>query len=195
MIRILAVLLLFIATPGLASESEVDYKATIITVDYSFAAPVGEVRSTTAGNSTQGLGIEARIHASRSFKIGFLSSWQVFREDKRAPATFSGAEYERHTTSLLPVLATANYAWHHGAMRTFVGIGGGMMLSRRTLAALAEKTVSNTWYIAATGLAGAVYEITPGFGLEGKMRYAGGYKDGYKPLGMVQMTLGFVFFF
>jgi hypothetical protein len=195
MLRSLAVLFLMISTPALASEPEVDDDATIINADYSVASPVGELRSSTAGNSTQGLGFEMRIHASETLKIGFATSWQVFREHKSAPGTQSGAQYERHTASLVPVLATANYIWHHGAMRTFVGMGGGMMMSRRTLAALAEETVDTTWYIAASGLAGAVYELTAGFGLEGKMRYVGGYKDGYKPLGMVQMTLGFVFFF
>lgn len=194
MLRTIAVMLLMIATPALASESEVDRRGTIINADYSIAAPLGDTRSHTSHNSAQGLGLDVRIHGE-NLKWGLGTSWQVFRERRQAPGTATGAEFEHRTTSLLPVLATGYYVWRYGAMRTFAGAGVGAMMSRRTLEAQAEKTVDTTWYVAASGVAGVVYELTPGFGLETKFRYVGGYKNSYRPLGMVQLALGFVFFY
>jgi hypothetical protein len=187
-------MLVLIATPALASDTGVDRRGTIINADYSVAAPLGETRSHTSSNSAQGLGLDVRVHGEK-LKWGLGTSWQVFRERRQAPGTLTGAEFEDRTTSLLPVLATGYYVWRHGAMRTFVGAGVGAMMSRLSLEAQAEKTVDITWYVAASGVAGAVYELTPGFGLESKFRYVGGYKSSYKPVGMMQLTLGFVFFY
>ena len=95
----------------------------------------------------------------------------------------------------MPVTATAYYVWRFDTVYTFIGGGVGGMMSNRTLDAQAEQTKDTSWYVSATGLAVAVLEITPGFGLETKLRYVGGYKSDAKPIGMVQWTLGFVFFY
>ena len=48
---------------------------------------------------------------------------------------------------------------------------------------------------AASGGAGAMYEVTPGFGLETTVRYVGGYLSGHKPLGMAQLSFGIIFIY
>lgn len=192
--NIAALMLLVLATSGVASEAEVDYSGAIINVDYSLAVPLGEARSYTSKGSPQGLGMELRFHG-KHLKGGIGISWQVFREEKEAPGTLTGAKYENHTTSLLPILASGYYVWRHGGMRTFVGGGVGGMMAHLTLEAQAERTTDTIWYYGASGLAGSMFELTPGFGIEAKLRYIGGFKSSYKPIGMVQLSLGFIFLY
>jgi hypothetical protein len=191
----IAALILVLATFVAVSEVEADdAKGALVNVDYSLAIPLGEARSHTSGNSPQGLGLEVRFYGKHL--IGGLGvSWQIFRDERQAPGTPSGAEFEARTTSIFPMLATGYYVRQHGALRTFVGAGLGAMLFRRTLEAQAEETTDNSWYGAVSGLVGVLYEITPGFGMETKLRYVGGFKSGHQPPHMLQVTAGITFFY
>ena len=193
-LRKLAAFTLFFAAIVAVSPVEANNSGTMINVDYSLATPLGQARTYTPGLSGQGIGMEARFYGNR-LTGGIGISWQVFHDEKEAPGTLSGAQYETWTTSLLPLMASGYYLWNHGKIRTIIGGGVGGMLERRTLAAQAEETTEKTWYMAASGLAGAFYEMSPAFGLEAKLRYVGGFKGGIKPLGMVQATIGITFLY
>ena len=88
----------------------------IINVEYSIAQPLGKARDFAPSFSPQGLGLEARFY--REFFIGGLGvSWQIFRDEKQAPGTSSGAEYEAHRISLMPLLGTAYFLLNHNRLR------------------------------------------------------------------------------
>ena len=127
------------------------------------------------------------------FFAGASVSWQVFREERQSPNTVTGAEYEARTTSLVPVLAKGHYAWHHGNLHSFIGLGIGGMLFRRSMEERATETVDNTWYFAASSDAGVSYRVTPDIALDGKVLYVGGYKQGEAPPQMVQLFFGLTF--
>jgi hypothetical protein len=169
-----------------AQESGAEVKAkeqgALINADYIIAVPLGETRTFTARGSAQGLGLEARFY-KKFFIAGLGVSWQVFHEEKQAPGTPSGAEYEARKRSLVPVLASAYFRLNRDRLRTFVGAGVGAMMDRRTLEAQAEETTDKTWY------------VTPGFGAETKLRYVAGFKKDHKSPQMMQVTLGFLFFY
>ncbi len=190
----IAAFTLVLVNLGAASAMAANESGTMINVDYSLAAPLAETRSYTSGLSGQGLGMEARFYGKHLIG-GIGISWQVFRDQREAPETLSGAKYEARTTSLLPLMASGYYNLNRGRLRATIGAGVGGMLEIRTLAAQAEETTDNTWYGAASGFAGAFYELSPGFGGEAKLRYVGGFKGGHKPLGMVQVTFGFTFYY
>jgi hypothetical protein len=181
-----------------AQESGAEVKAkdrgAMINADYSIAAPLGETRTFTARGSAQGLGFEARFY-KKYFIAGLGVSWQVFRDEKQAPGTPSGAEYEARKRSLVPVMGTAYFRLNRSRLRTFVGAGIGAMLDRKTLQAQAVETTDDTWYVAVSATAGALFEVTPGFGAETKLRYVAGFKKDHKSLMMMQLTLGLTFFF
>lgn len=190
----IAVLFLVLATAAAATEPEPGRRGTVITTNYSLATPLGATRSFTSDGSAQGLGADV-IWGGDRFRIGMGVSWQIFREERHAPGTPSGAQIENRTTSLVPVLASGYYLWRHGALRTFVGGGLGGMMARRKFAAQAEETNDKTWYVSATGFAGGLIELTPGFGLETRLRYVGGYKKDVQAIGMVQWTLGIIYIY
>ena len=202
-LRNIAVFILVLVTSAAVSEvnaqeSGAEVKAkergTMINVDYSIAAPLGETRTFTARGSAQGLGFEARFF-KKFFIAGLGVSWQVFRDEKQAPGTPSGAEYEARKRSLVPVMGTAYFRLDRARLSTFVGTGVGVMLDRKTLEAQAVETTDDTWYVAFSATAGAVFEVTPGFGAETKLRYVAGFKKDQKSPMMMQLTLGFTFFF
>jgi hypothetical protein len=92
-------------------------------------------------------------------------------------------------------MGTAYFRLNRSRLRTFVGAGIGAMLDRKTLQAQAEETTDDTWYVAVSATAGALFEVTPGFGAETKLRYVAGFKKDHKSLMMMQLTLGLTFFF
>ena len=181
-----------------AQESGAEVKAkergAMINADYSLATPLGETRTFTASGSAQGLGLEARFY-KKFFIAGLGVSWQVFRDEKQAPGTPSGAQYEARKRSLVPVLATAYFRLNRARLRTFVGAGVGAMLDRQTLEAQGVETTDDTWYVAFSATAGAVFKVTPDFGAETKLRYVAGFKKEHKSPQMMQVTLGFLFFY
>ena len=202
-LRNIAVFILVLVTSSAfselkAQESSAEVKeqerGAMITADYIIAVPLGETRTFTARGSAQGLGLEARYY-KKFFILGLGVSWQVFRDEKQAPGTPSGAEYEARERSLVPLLASAYFRLNRARLRAFVGAGVGAMLDRRSLGAQAEKTIDKTWYVACSATAGAVFKVTPGFGAEAKFRYVAGLKKDYKSPQMVQVTFGFTFFF
>jgi hypothetical protein len=193
-LRNITALVLVLVTSAGVSEVKAQNRGTLINVDYSIAAPLGETRTHTADNSFQGLGFEVR-HFYKHFVGGLGVSWQVFRDEKQAPGTPSGAEFEARTTSLVPVLATAYFRSKHGMLQTFFGVGVGTMLYRRTLEERGEETIDKTWYAAASVTAGGLVEVSSGFGVESKLRYDAGFKKGYKSPQMIQLTLGFIFIY
>ena len=202
-LRNIAVFALVLVTAAAVSEvnaqdSGAEVKAkergAMINTSYSIAAPLGETRTFTARGSAQGLGFEARFY-KKYFIAGLGVSWQVFRDEKQAPGTPSGAQYEARDRSLVPLLANAYFRLNRDRLRAFVGAGVGAMLDRRSLGAQAEKTIDKTWYVACSATAGAVFKVTPGFGAETKFRYVAGLKKDYKSPQMIQMTFGFTFFF
>ena len=202
-LRNIAVFILVLVTSAAVSEvnaqeSGAELKAkergAMINVDYSIAAPLGETRTLTARGSARGLGFEARFY-KKFFIAGLGMTWQVFRDEKQAPGTPSGAEYEARKRSLVPVMGTAYFRLNRSRLHTFVGTGVGVMLDRKTLEAQAVETTDDTWYVAFSATAGAVFEVTPGFGVETKVRYVAGLKKDHKSPQMMQMTFGFTFFF
>ena len=176
------------------AEVKAKERGAMINASYSIAAPLGETRTFTARGSAQGLGFEARFY-KKYFIAGLGVTWQVFRDEMQAPGTPSGAEYEARKRSLVPVLGTAYFRLNRSRLRTFVGAGVGAMLDRMTLQAQAEETTDDTWYVAVSATAGALFEVTPGFGAETKLRYVAGFKKDHKSPMMMQLTLGFTFFF
>jgi hypothetical protein len=192
--RIITVLVLLLATTAAASGQETKRRHTVVATSYSLATPLGETRTFTAKGSAQGLGADV-IWGGDRFRLGLGVSWQVFRDERQAPGTPSGAEFENRTTSLVPVLASGYYLLGSGTLRTYVGGGVGGMMSQRTLDAQAEETKDKTWYVSASGFAGALYALTPGFGLDTRLCYIGGFKSDNEPIGMVQWKLGIIYIY
>jgi hypothetical protein len=190
----ITVLVLVLATTAAASEVEPSRRGTVIAANYSLATPLGATRSFASDGSAQGLGGDV-IWGGDRFRVGLGVSWQIFREERQAPGTSSGAQYENRTVSLVPVLASGYYLWRHGSLRTFLGAGVGGMMSHRKFEAQAEETRDKTWYVSASGFAGALIELTPGFGLETRLRYVGGFKKDVEAIGMVQWTLGIIYIY
>jgi hypothetical protein len=189
-----ALLVLVLATSAAGSEVEAKQRGTMINVNYSIAAPIHETRSFTADGSFQGLGMEVRLHGKR-FIGGLGISWQIFRDEIQAPGTASGAQFEARTASLIPILASGYVVFQHGAARTFIGAGVGGIMAHHLVKAQAEEISDTAWYTAASGFAGALLELAPGFGLETQLRYVGGFKNGSKAIGMVQLTMGITFIY
>jgi hypothetical protein len=192
--RIITVIVLVLATSAAAAGEETKRRHTVIATNYSLATPLGETRTFTAKGSAQGLGADV-IWGGDRFRLGMGISWQIFREERQAPGTPTGAQFENRTTSLVPVLASGYYLLGGGTLRTYVGGGVGGMMSHRKLDAQAEETTDTTWYVSASGFAGALYALTPGFGFETRLCYVGGFKSDIEPIGMVQWKLGIIYIY
>jgi len=192
--RIITIIVLVLATAVAASGEEAKRRHTVIATNYSLATPLGATRTFTAKGSAQGLGADV-IWGGNRFRLGVGISWQIFREERQAPGTPSGAQFESRTTSLVPVMASGTYLLGGETLRPYVGGGVGGMMSHRKLDAQAEETTDTTWYVSVSGYAGALFALTPGFGVDTRLCYVGGFKSDVEPIGMVQWTLGIVYIY
>ncbi len=164
-----------IAVLSLASLLAKAQGETVIIVNYLPAVSLGETADFTNNFSTRGLDFEVNYFVSEDLSVGFVSSWNIFRE-KIVGETFdynewlvSGTQF-RYTNTVPLNVNVKKYFGDNDAV-PYLGVGVGTMYAKQSGDIGVFTLSEDKWLLNVAPEIGMLYDISRNNVLSLKVKY------------------------